>query len=124
MSKTVNVSPRVRGHYERMSQCVCHYPKDLHQPYEVTASEEYVENGRILKRAVKKTVDPTQLNAGVLVSDFYLENIIAVGAIDSLHECKLSEGTLSGADNVDAQIGAIDAAAVAAVEQNQTNEGE
>lgn len=123
MSKTVNVSPRVRGHYERMSQCVRHYSKDLHNRYEVTASEDYVENGRILKKAVKKTVDPTQLNAGVSVSDFYLENIIAAGAIDSLHECKLSEGTLSGADNVDAQLGAIDAAAVVNVEP-QNNEGE
>ena len=107
-----------------MSQCVRHYSKDLHQPYEVTASEEFVENGRILKKAAKKTVDPTQLNAGVSVSDFYMENVIAAGALDSLRECKLNESTLAGADNVDAQLGAIDAAVVADVEQNQTNEGE
>ena len=108
-----------------MSMSQCHYSKDLHNTYEVTASEDFVENGRILKKAVRKTVDPTQLNAGVSVSDFYLENIIAAGAIDSLHECKLSESTLSGADNVDAQLGAIDAAAVADVNvEPQNNEGE
>ena len=83
-----------------------------------------MENGRILKKAVKKTVDPTQLNAGVSVSDFYMENIIAAGAFDSLRECNLNAGTLANADNVDAQLGAIDGAIVADVEQNQTNEGE
>ena len=87
---------------------VCHCPKKLSEPYEVTASEEYVDNGRVLKRAVSKTVDPALQNKGVSVSDFYLENIIAVGAVDSLHECKLSESVLCGTDNVDAQLSSID----------------
>ena len=107
-----------------MSENVRHYSKDLNDTYEVTASEQVVENGRVVKKAVSKTVNPTEQNAGVCVSDFYLENIIAAGAVDSLRECQLNEGALAGADNVDAQIGAIDGAIVADVEQNQTNEGE
>lgn len=123
MAKKMNASPRVRGHFERVSMNECHYPKALHEPYEVTASEQYVENGRILKKAVNKTVDPTKQNAGLSVSDFYLENIIAVGAEGSLRDVKLSAGNFDVADNVDAQIGAIDASIQANVEP-QNNEGE
>jgi len=116
-------SPRVRGHFERVSMTNCHYPKNLHEPYEVTASEQYVENGRVLKRAVEKIVDPVELNAGMKVSDFYLENIIAVGADGSLRVVKLSAGNFDVADNLDAQIGAIDASMQANVEP-QNYEGE
>lgn len=116
MSKTASVSPRVRGHYQRMSQSVCHYPKHLSEPYQVRGVEEFVENGRVLKKSASQTVDPKQNFVGYNVSDFYLENIIAAGALDSLKETKLSDGILSASDNLDAQIGSLDAAILDDVE--------
>ncbi len=107
-----------------MSQSVTRYPKALNEAYAMTSSEDYVENGRILKRSVAKVVDPRENFAGLKVSDFYLENVIAAGAWDTLRECKLSEGTLAGTDNVDAQLAAFDAAVVADAKQNNETKAE
>lgn len=109
-----------RGHYARMSQSNYVYPKTYSEPYQVVASEESYENDRFLKKAVNKTIDPTKINEGIRVSDFYMENIIAVGALDGLRDCKLSLDNLSASDNVDTQLGSIDSAVVS---ENNSNDG-
>lgn len=91
------------SHAERCSAPQVHYPKNLHSTYEVNAVEEVVENDRIVKKSVRKTVDPADNFKGVKVSDFYMENVIAAGALDSLKFGQLSNGTLADADNLDVQ---------------------
>lgn len=69
----------------------------------MNAVEEVVENDRIVKKSVRKTVDPADNFKGVKVSDFYMENVIAAGALDSLKFGQLSNGRLADADNLDVQ---------------------
>ena len=112
---------KVISHAERMSTPNVHYPKNLHDPYEVIAAEEVVENNRIVKKSCVKTVDPIENFKGVNVSDFYLENVIAVGALDSLKFGQVSAGNLENADNLDVQVENLDSY----IEQNvepQNNE--
>ena len=94
---------KVISHAERCSAPNVHYPKNLHSSYEVNAVEEVVENDRIVKKSVRKTVDPADNFKGVKVSDFYMENVIAAGALDSLKFGQLSNCTLADADNLDVQ---------------------
>ena len=111
---------KVISHAERCSAPNVHYPKNLHSSYEVNAVEEVVENDRIVKKSVRKTVDPVDNFKGVKVSDFYLENVIAAGALDSLKFGQLSDNRLNSADNVDAQVANLDDYIVNNVEQEKT----
>lgn len=95
-------------HCDRRGAPQVHYPKDLHDTYEVNAVTEVVENGRVVKKSVRKTVDPVDNFKGVKVSDFYLENVIAAGAVDSLRFGQLDNGRLGCADGIDAQLGNLD----------------
>lgn len=68
--------------------------------YDIVTEEQTVdEYGRVLKKSVIKTVNSEELNAGLKVSDFYLENLIAAGSFDSLKEV----GTINsvGLDAID-----------------------
>lgn len=96
------------SHRERMASPQVHYAKNLFAPMEVFTSEEVVENNRFVKKSLRKTVDPRDNFKGVKVSDFYLQNVIAVGALDSLKGGMLSESSLDAADNLSAQLDKFD----------------
>lgn len=116
------------SHAERMQYAPKQYPKHLCEDYEVRASEDVVENGRIVKKTVYKTVHPQDKMKGLNALDFALENVIAVGALDSLKEGKLSANTLSELSDsmegtIDDAIAAVDAAEAQSVEP-QNDKGE
>lgn len=111
---------KVISHAERCSESQIHYPKNLHSTYEVNAVEEVVENDRIVKKSVRKTVDPADNFKGVKVSDFYMEIVIAAGALDSLKFGQLSNGRLDAADNLDVQGANLDEYIENNVEQEKT----
>ena len=111
---------------ERLMAMPVKYPKKLVSDYEVRGTEQVVENGRVVKKSVMKTVHPQDNFKGIECLDFALENVIAAGALDSLKECQLNGNTLGIADNVEGSIDNI-IDAVDEAEMNvepQNNEGE
>lgn len=111
MNKTVNECfvPRVTSHAEAIQNPALHnrhVEKGLQKPYGVDGVEQVVENGVILKKSVVDTFDPVANMKGFKASDFALENIISVGALDSLKESHLSIG--SSSELSDSMEGSID----------------
>lgn len=103
------------------------YPTSFHQDYEVRGTEEVVIDGRVMKKSCVKTVHPQDNFKGLKADDFALENVIAVGALDSLKEGYLSANSLSELSDsmegtIDNVIDAVNAAESQSVEQ--TNGGE
>jgi hypothetical protein len=91
------------------------YPTVLVEDYQVRSAEDYVQDGRVMKRSTVVTVHPQDKFKGLVANDFALENIIAAGAFDSLKEGYLSANTISELSDsmecsVDAAIAAVDAA--------------
>ncbi len=125
MSKNVETEKKgMMSYSQRMCQPKKSYPKTLCQDYEGRGTEEVVVNGRVVKKSAVKTVHPQDLFKGFKADDFALENIIAVGALDSLKEGYLSANTTSELSDgmegtIDNVIDAVDAAEVA----SQTNDG-
>lgn len=62
------------------------YPTSYCQDYYVRGTEEELVDGKILKSSKNKLVHPQDKFRGLRAIDFALENIIAVGALDSLKE--------------------------------------
>lgn len=86
MSKNVNE--------EIVSGTDCRNVRFKTHEYQVRTTEDVVENGRIVKKTVYKAVNSADKFAGLKASDFALENVIAVGALDSLKEGKLGINTV------------------------------
>lgn len=80
--------------------------------YDVISKEDIVVNDRIVKKNVVKTVVPSEFHAGLKASDFYMENIIAAGAMDMLKPVSFHDGGLDAVDSLDVNVenlmGAID----------------
>lgn len=74
--------------------------------------EDVVEHGHIVKKSVLKVVDPVENFSCVHVSDFFLDNVISVGAVDSLKERKVISSRLAAADNFALQSDKVEAAIV------------
>jgi hypothetical protein len=98
------------SHRERIACSQVHYPKSLFAPVEVNAVEDAVENNRIVKKSKRMTVDPRDNFKGVRVSDFFLQNVIAVGALDNLKGGMVSDSRLNAADNLAVQLDKIETA--------------
>lgn len=128
MSK--NVEEKKTGMMKSHAECFGYkksYPTSFHQDYEVRGTEEVVIDGRVMKKSCVKTVHPQDNFKGLKADDFALENVIAVGALDSLKEGYLSANSLSELSDsmegtIDNVIDAVDAAESQNVEQ--TNGGE
>lgn len=69
-------------------------------PVFVDTVEQEVVNGRIVNKAVRKEVDYTKQFEGLKVSDFYLENLIAVGSLGSLNDVVLEGDKISNIDSI------------------------
>lgn len=123
MKKTENAGfvPRVTSHAEATQNPALHnrhVEKGLQKPYEMDGVEQVVENGVILKKSVVNTFDPVANMKGFKASDFALENIIAVGALDSLKESHLTIGSTSElSDSLEGSIDNI----IAAVDDEEMN---
>lgn len=99
---------KVISHGDRISASNIHYSKNLSSPYVINSVEDILENNRIVKKSKRQTINPADKFKGFKVSDFYMENVIAVGAEDSLRFGQVSIDNLSAADNIEAQIPVID----------------
>lgn len=117
MSKTSeNVKTgMMKSHIERLAQTEKSYPATFNRDYEVHSTEDVVVNGRIVKQSCIVTVHPQDKFKGLKADDFALENVIAVGALDSLKEGYLSNNSLSELSDsmegtIDNMIDAVNAA--------------
>lgn len=102
-------------------------PVRFSKPYTIYDEEQVVENGRILKKTVVRTVRPMEMFVGLKASDFALENVIAAGAVDMLKPTVLHNGDIDFVDKIDGTLNEImdqiDAnAAVAEAPKNNVNE--
>lgn len=121
MSKIVEtkLSGMMKSHVQRIAEAGKSYPKVLSADYEVRGTEDVVENGRIVKKSTIVTVHPQDMFKGLNAYDFALENVIAVGALDSLKEGKLGANTLSElSDSMEGTIDNLIAAVDSAESQN------
>lgn len=71
---------------------------------EIISEEQYFDDktARILKKKVIKVYDPVEELSKYSVSDFFLENLIACGAIANMKTCQFTD------DDVDAICGSIE----------------
>lgn len=65
---------------------------------QVLGVEDEMVNGRILKKQVVKTYSPKEMMSKYRVSDFYTENLIAVGADATC--APILPGRLADADHI------------------------
>lgn len=74
------------------------------KPFEIITQESVNVDGRVLKSSKSIEFDPKEYFSQYNAEDFYLENIIAAGAVDGLKECKLYQGRLIAADKAEEAI--------------------
>lgn len=99
---------KVMSHAER-TQCPQKIGKCVvYGVEEVMSSEEEVVHGRIVKTLKKKVVDPKERVAGLKVSDFYMENLQASGAINNMKNCTLNGSTIASIDSAVAGLEALE----------------
>lgn len=129
MSKNVETENKgmLMSHAQRLSQPHKSYPKTFCQDYDARGTEEVVVNGRVIKKSVIKIVHPQDKFKGITVNDFALENVIAVGALDSLKEGYLSANSLSELSDsiegtIDNVINAVNDAESSATQNDGGNE--
>lgn len=72
--------------------------------YDVISQEDVVVNDRIVKKNVIKSVVPSEFHSGLKASDFYMENILAAGAVDMLKPTALHDGGLDAVDSLDINV--------------------
>ncbi|MBQ5474174.1 MAG: hypothetical protein IIT65_05635 [Lachnospiraceae bacterium] len=86
--------------------------------------DEYIADNRgvMQKRGYISSIDPKEEMSKYRVSDFYLENIIAAGAVGNLKECSASYGVLENAEIADRVMDSIDNAEIDAIVNNDNNE--
>lgn len=104
------------------AECMCEpsisYPANYLSSYDIVSSEQVMENGRLVRKSLKKNINPVDNFSGLKASDFALENIIAVGAEGSLRDIKLNVGSVADlADSMDSTIDNI----IAAVDSAESN---
>lgn len=100
-----------------------HVVKNLDKTESMRSSEQVLENNRLVRKSVVKEMDFKANFKDYQVSDFYLENLMAVGAEATLKSVQLSEGALDMADNVGIQAAAI-ADYIETNNEQTNNEGE
>lgn len=76
--------------------------------YSKLVCEESVVNDRVLKSTTFKDVDLAEARNGWKVSDFYLENVIAAGAVGMLNDTSISNSPLNEVDNITRQLEGIE----------------
>lgn len=116
---------KVRSHAERVMSSSLnnqgYYKRAYNPTYSKRVAEDYVnDSGVILKRHVPSTIDVRDTMSKFRPSDFMIDNIIAVGALDSLKSCQYvinSVGELS--DNLDPVINNVISAVDSAESKNE-----
>lgn len=118
------MSKKVNDEVKNETSCVdCRDVRFKTHEYQVRATEDVVVNDRIVKKTVYKTVHSADKFKGLKASDFALENIIAVGAVDSLKDCKLGFNTVGEtSDMIDPVVDNVISALNTAESQTPNNE--
>ena len=95
------------------------------RPFKIIDQENIVVNKKVLKRSNVSEFDPRKFMSQYKAEDFYLENIMAAGAISALKECRLSQNRLMAEDEIEYEIskmsGFLDKE-IAKVQINKNNE--
>ena len=78
--------------------------RGLSKPFEIITQESVNCDGRVLKQSKVAMYDPREEMSKYNAEDFYLENILAAGAIDGLKEVKLVQGRLMDMERLDRTI--------------------
>lgn len=90
----------------------CNESKELEHVYDskynVLSTETVEVNGKMLNQSVYITKDIAEERKQFKPSDFYLENLIAVGAVSGLKPVSLDGDVLSVVDNISSQIESIE----------------
>lgn len=76
--------------------------------YNVLSTETVEVNGKMLNQTVYITKDIAEERKQFKPSDFYLENLIATGAVGGLKTVSLDGDVLSQVDNISSQIEKIE----------------
>lgn len=98
MAKVKN--PNNKSHAERLQESVCLKCKDLYADYQVEVEETVKDEktGRIKKANKVKTVKVCDMFNDYKAEDFYLDNIIASGAVDKLVDCNIELGKVESVE--------------------------
>lgn len=60
----------------------------------IVTEEQTVENNRIIKKKIIKEIDPRDNFKDYKVSDFFIENLEAVGALNNLKQTQFLDGNI------------------------------
>lgn len=78
------------------------------RPFNIIDQESVVVNKKVLKRSKVAVYDPREFMSQYKAEDFYLENILAAGAINGLKECRLFQNRLMAEDEIAYEISKMD----------------
>lgn len=78
--------------------------KGFGRPFDIITQENLVLDKKVVKRSNVVSYDPREVMSQYDCADFYLENIIAAGAIQGLKECQLYGNRLMTQEEVDKEI--------------------
>lgn len=71
-------------------------------------TEQVINNGRVMNKSSFQEVNLAEERKSFKAEDFYLENLLAVGAVGNLREVSLDNSGLSAVDNVISQLSNIE----------------
>lgn len=104
MEKNECMSGYFKSHGSLMNLEPVEYSGDFTKEYSERVRDQVLEKGRVRHKMIYKTVKPGDKFKGIKASDFDLENLIALGALDGMKECQLSGSNLEDADRVEGSI--------------------
>lgn len=74
------------------------------RPFNIIDQESVMVDKKVLKRSKVAEFDPREFMSQYNVEDFYLENILAAGAVGNLKECRLFQNRLMAEDEIEGEI--------------------
>lgn len=90
----------IKSYYQRLFSAPEPYIGEYDPVFEVLSEENYVDNGRCLKRKVVRTVDNREVMSAYSPDDFRIENLVAVGADKDARRYQYTPSTLEMMDSV------------------------
>ena len=95
------------------------------RPFNIIDQESVLVDKKILKRSKVAEFNPREFMSQYKAEDFYLENILAAGAIGDLKECRLYQNRLMAEDEIENEISKMSGfmdIEMANIELNNNNE--
>lgn len=96
---------------KKFSKRCCESPKfDIDYSFvsNVIGVEPAIENGRVINKTVIQEVDSRDKFKDIKVSDYFLENLIATGAVSQLNNVNISGSVLTDIDKIEDHLSQLD----------------